>query len=74
MKTIRHWALAVLLGIVLIFALQNIATVEVQFLFWSFKASRFLIVITSCLIGVVIGWMLKAHGFARHRDEDFERD
>lgn len=50
---------AVLLSLVLVFALQNVAIVEVQFLFWSVRLPRSLLIFVVLAIGVVIGWFLK---------------
>jgi len=67
MKLIRHWIALFLGACLVIFALQNITLVEVQFLFWSFHAYRFVILAVSFLIGCVMGWLLKAHGANRRR-------
>jgi uncharacterized integral membrane protein len=59
MKQVRHWATIIMATCLVIFALQNVAMVEVQFLFWSFHAHRIVIIGGSCLIGCAIGWLLK---------------
>lgn len=68
MKSIRHWAAIVLGTFLVVFSLQNISEVEVQFLLWSFTAHRFLIILMSCLIGIAIGWLLKSQSINRARE------
>ena len=45
----------VLLTLVVIFTAQNYEIVKIQFLFWSFEASRATIIFLSLLVGIVIG-------------------
>lgn len=49
----------VLLALVLIFALQNVADVEVQFLLWTLVLPRSLLVFVVLFIGLVAGWFLR---------------
>lgn len=49
-----------LLALVLIFALQNVAPVEVQFLLWGFALPRSLLIFLVLLVGVMAGWFLRA--------------
>ena len=55
----------VLSGIILIFVTQNVAAVEVTFLFWSISLSRALLIFFALAIGLLIGWFL--HGYVEHR-------
>lgn len=54
-----------LVGLVVIFIIQNVAVVEIQFLLWSFQMSRSLLIFLLLVIGVLIGWFL--HAFLKHR-------
>jgi uncharacterized integral membrane protein len=56
-KSYRHWINLTLVGLVILFTLQNIAFVEVSFLFWSFELPRALLVFLIFVIGVVSGWL-----------------
>lgn len=47
----------ILLLFLVIFTSQNYEVVKIQFLFWSFKTSRALIIFSTLLIGIVIGWI-----------------
>jgi len=52
-------ALAVILFlIVVIFTLQNTEIVEVDFFFWSFEASRAIVLFLTLLMGALIGWTI----------------
>ncbi len=46
---------ASLSGLVLLFVFQNLATVEITFLFWTFQASRALVVSVTVVVGLIIG-------------------
>jgi uncharacterized integral membrane protein len=48
----------VLIGIVLAFAVQNVADVEVQFLIWSFALPRAILIVVVFALGMLIGWIL----------------
>lgn len=45
-------------GVVVVFVVQNVAMVEIGFLFWSFTLPRSLLIFSVLAIGIVIGWML----------------
>ncbi len=48
----------ILTGFAVLFILQNVAAVEIQFLFWSMQMSRALLMFLILTIGIVIGWFL----------------
>jgi uncharacterized integral membrane protein len=50
-------AICALVAIV-IFSLQNLAAVDVSFLFWSASISKVLVIIGSYLLGMLSGWGL----------------
>ena len=54
----------ILAGLALLFVFQNVAIVEIQFLFWSTRMPRSLLVVVLLITGVIIGWFL--NGFLRH--------
>ena len=52
-------ALAVIaLAAIVIFSLQNLEAVEVDFLFWSVNISKVLVIIGTYVLGMVTGWGL----------------
>jgi uncharacterized integral membrane protein len=54
-----------LLGIALIFIVQNVAAVDVNFLLWTVSMSRALLIIFTLVIGFLLGWFL--HSFYTYR-------
>lgn len=55
----------ILVFLAVLFIIQNVALVEVQFLFWSIQMSRSLLMFLLVAIGIIIGWFL--HSFFKHR-------
>jgi len=56
-----NWRLALagfLLILVVIFAVQNYDVVEIKFLFWSFRASRAIILFLTLMLGFALGWIV----------------
>lgn len=61
-KNIRFWAGMVLLGLVVLFTLQNVAVVEINFFFWSLKLPRAILLFVIFAMGTVLGWVFaKTH-------------
>ncbi len=54
-------SILVLVGLVVLFILQNVAVVEIQFLFWSIQMPRSVMMFVLLVIGVIIGWFLHSH-------------
>jgi len=54
----RPILLLVLIGIGVLFAVQNIADVEVQFLLWSVTLPRAILILVVLALGMLIGWIL----------------
>ncbi|QOY55653.1 LapA family protein [Candidatus Sulfurimonas marisnigri] len=57
-----------LITLVIIFIFQNVAVVEIKFLFWSTQISRSLFIFFLLLIGIVIGWLL--HIYYKDKSEN----
>lgn len=62
---IRPALLIVLIGLALVFAIQNVADVEVQFLFWSIALPRAIMILAVLAMGMLIGWIM--HGVHARR-------
>ena len=56
-----------LAGLAVLFVIQNVAVVEIQFLFWAIQMSRSLLMFLLLAIGVIIGWFL--HGYIKYNKE-----
>jgi len=65
MHQMRLAVTLVLGGAVGMFALQNMAKVELTFLFWTFESRRILVIAFSLIAGLVIGWF---HGHSSRRN------
>ena len=59
----------ILAGLVVLFIIQNVAVVEIQFLFWSMQMSRSLLMFLLLAIGMVMGWFLHGHFKYRKKSE-----
>ena len=55
----------VLAGLAVIFIVQNVAVVDIRFLFWKLSMSRALFMFFLLAIGIVVGWSL--HSYQIHR-------
>jgi len=55
----------ILIGVVVIFVIQNVTVVEIKFLLWSFEMSRSLLYFILITIGIVSGWLLNS--YYRHK-------
>jgi len=67
MKSLKSIVTLLLIIVVLIFAIQNIAAVEIQFLFWSFSIPRALMIVLLIGIGFIIGLLVFSLVFVRRR-------
>jgi len=61
-----------LTSLVVIFITQNVAVVEVSFLFWSVSMSRALLIFFLLIIGFILGWFL--HSYLSYRKSKDEPD
>ncbi|MFO7593674.1 MAG: lipopolysaccharide assembly protein LapA domain-containing protein [Pseudomonadota bacterium] len=51
----------VLVGLVVVFVIQNVVAVEVRFLFWSLGISLSLLIFLLLVTGVIVGWFLRSY-------------
>lgn len=51
----------ILVGLTVLFIIQNVAYVEVQFLFWSIQVSRALFMFLLLAVGIIIGLFLNSY-------------
>jgi len=69
MNDLKLYLVLALIGLVVVFTLQNVVVVDIRFLFWSFSMSRALMIFFTLAVGVVIGWLLRGH-LARKKDRE----
>ena len=50
----------ILIILVMIFAVQNAAVVEIRILFWEFAFPRSLLIFSMLLVGILIGWFVRS--------------
>jgi uncharacterized integral membrane protein len=55
----------VLVGVVVLFTLQNTQVVDVRLLFWTLSMSRVLLIFLLLAVGAILGWV--ANSAFRHR-------
>jgi uncharacterized integral membrane protein len=58
-----------LMLLAVIFIVQNVAVVEIQFLLWKISTSRSLMIFIVLAIGIVIGWITAGHFFRKKLKE-----
>ena len=51
----------VLAGLMVIFIVQNVAVVEIRFLFWKASMSRSIMIFLVLAVGIITGWLLRSH-------------
>ena len=60
----------IIAGLTVIFITQNVAAVDVTFLFWSLSLSRALLIFFVLIIGFVLGWFLHSYlTYRKSKDE-----
>ncbi|MDX1610612.1 MAG: LapA family protein [Halofilum sp. (in: g-proteobacteria)] len=60
MKDIKLMLAIALAVLVVVFVIQNATPVRVDLLFWSWSASRAVVLLVVFLIGVATGWLARA--------------
>lgn len=60
-------AVVFLIALMVLFGLQNVAVVEIQFLLWSARMPRSLLIFLMLGIGMLIGWFLRSFVQMRKR-------
>ena len=62
-------SIIILASFTAIFLIQNVAPVEVNFLFWFVSMSRALLIFFTLVIGFLFGWFLHSY-FSYRKDKD----
>ena len=63
--TMKLALILILSSMAVLFIAQNVAVVEIGFLFWRASMSSALLIFFSLMIGFLLGWFL--HGYLLHR-------
>jgi uncharacterized integral membrane protein len=56
----KNIAITLIIGLLLVFVLQNSATVELRFLFWKAEMSRVILLLLVFAAGIVAGLLARA--------------
>ncbi len=64
----------IIAGFTVIFITQNVAAVDVTFLFWSLSLSRALLIFFVLMIGFVLGWFLHSYLAYRKSIDELSED
>jgi uncharacterized integral membrane protein len=62
---LRTVLIAVLVGLLVIFVIQNVATVEVNFLAWSMSLPRAVLYLVLLALGGLVGWLVRYYQTSR---------
>ena len=63
MKSAKSWLALILLALLAIFALQNMAVIQVNFLGMGFETRRIFLIVISVIVGFVLGKAIRfRHG------------
>jgi putative membrane protein len=60
----------VLVGLLVIFIVQNVAVVEIRFLFWKVSMSRSIMIFLVLALGIITGWMLRSRFGGSEKSQD----
>ncbi len=64
-KLIKIIIISILAIIMVIVVIQNVDTIKIHFLFWTFTMSRYLVLFLLFAIGFIIGWLLRKYWINR---------
>jgi uncharacterized integral membrane protein len=58
----------IIIGVlVIIFMVQNVQTVDIQFLTWTFQIQRAIMILIVFIVGIGIGWVVRSIGYRKKR-------
>ena len=58
----------ILIGLFVIFIVQNASVVEIHIIFWTIAMSRVLLMFILLAVGIITGWLL--HSYVTHINKD----
>ena len=66
MKQIKFFTILGLLGLIVVFVVQNAEVLQVVFLIWTFEIRRAVLIFVVLVLGILIGWLLRLEQERRH--------
>lgn len=61
MKNLKLIISLLLTGFIVLFITQNVAIVEIRFMFWEVSMSRSLLIFFLLAVGIIVGWLLNSY-------------
>ena len=61
MRYIKFSAIALLMVLLVVFVIQNVAVVELKFLYWSIVVRRSVMILSVFIIGFVTAWLIRGY-------------
>ena len=60
--------IGIIIGVlVIVFMVQNVETVDIQFLTWTAHLSRALMILIVFVVGIGIGWVIRSIGYRKKK-------
>lgn len=60
--------IGIIIGVlVIVFMVQNVQTVDIQFLTWTFQIQRAIMILIVFVVGIGIGWVVKSIGYRKKK-------
>ena len=69
MKNMRLILSLALIAVIVVFSIQNAEELQVRFLFWSLTTRRVFVLFGVLAIGIILGWIMRAHVDTRSRNQ-----
>lgn len=72
MKKNQHWKLilaAILIALAIVFVFQNREAAQIEFLVWTWNASRAVALFTVFLVGTLVGWLGRGAAAKRKKSQ-----
>ncbi len=71
-RNLKLVASLVLVGLVVIFVVQNTEVLNVEFLIWSFEIRRAFLIFLVLAIGIIVGWVVRKGAEPTDPDRKFD--
>lgn len=65
---------AILIGLAVVFTIQNVTVTDLRFLFWTLTMSRAVLMFLILAIGIILGWLLHGSFIKRKNNKLAKRD
>jgi uncharacterized integral membrane protein len=59
-RSVKFWAVVAAITLLVVFTLQNTASVEMHLLVWTVTTSAAFLVLIAAVLGLAVGWVLRS--------------